>query len=318
MEQDGTRSEASSRPDEDIPGRRTSMIPAQPQKPNPSSDPGVVPPIVPPSFDQVGDIPTTPEFDVYAMEPLLALKMLARGVEGLRVLTGDLPPTPPVSRPMTPSVAELRDEFKPGHRRTTSRPGTPPSAVPSSDLQSPNFLKVEIGTPEAGACEPTVAPDLARRTQYDTISRKFFSKKPPPISIDDYLLRLHRYCPMSVAVYLAAAVYIYKLAIEEKAVPVTSRTVHRLLLGTLRVAMKAFEDLSYPHKRFAGVGGVSERELAKLEVSVCYLMDFNLRVNNDGLQSRSWALLQVSQVGTTSNKDFRLSLPMRMRSRIVV
>lgn len=158
-----------------------------------------------------------------------------------------------------------------------------------------------------------MAPELNRRTQTDVIARRFFSKKPPPVSIDEYLLRLHRYCPMSVGVYLAAAVYIHKLAIEEKAVPVTARTVHRLLLATLRVAMKALEDLSYPHKRFAGVGGVSEKELAKLEISLCYLLDFGLRVTNDVLQARSWALLQMSQAGSKLGGDFRLSLPLRIR-----
>jgi len=285
-------------------------VPSQPPKPNPSSDPGVVPPIIPPSFDQVGDVPTTADFDVERIEPLLALKILARGVQSLSNMTGDLPPTPPVSRPLTPAVEELRTEYKPGHRRTQSKPVEPASPVPVHDIR---HIKVQIGAPEAGASEPTVAPELSRRSQYDVIARRFFSKKPPPVSIDEYLLRLHRYCPMSVAVYLAAAVYIHKLAIEEKAVPVTTRTVHRLLLASLRVAMKALEDLSYPHKRFAGVGGVSEKELAKLEVSLCYLLDFGLRVTNDGLRSRSWALLQMSQAGSKLGGEFRLSLPLRAR-----
>lgn len=284
--------------------------PPQPQKPNPSSDPGVVPPIVPPSFDQVGDVPSSPDFDVESIAPLLALKILACGINSLANLTGDLPPTPPVSRPVTPSIQELRNEYKPGHQRTPSRPGTPPSAIPGHDIQ---HLKAQIGSPEAGACERTLAPELSRKTQYDVIARRFFSRKPPPVSVDDYLLRLHRYCPMSVAVYLAAAVYIQKLAVEEKAVPVTARTVHRLLLAALRVAMKALEDLSYPHKRFAGVGGVSEKELAKLEISLCYLLDFGLRVTNEVLRSKSWALLQMAQTGSKSGTDLKLSLPIRAR-----
>lgn len=32
------------------------------------------------------------------------------------------------------------------------------------------------------------------------------------------------------------------------------------------------EDLSYPHKRFAKVGGLSEYELSRLEVSKCHLL----------------------------------------------
>lgn len=304
MEEHGNTSRADGNRESDN-GR--DIPPPPPQKPNPSSDPGVVPPIVPPSFDQVGNVPSTPDFDVASMAPLLALKILARGINSLSELTGDLPPTPPVSRPVTPSIQELRN---PGHRRTPSRPGTPPSAIPGHDIQ---HLKAQIGTPEAGASERTLAPELSRKSQHEVIARRFFSKKPPPVSVDEYLLRLHRYCPMSVAVYLAAAVYIQKLAVEEKAVPVTARTVHRLLLAALRVAMKALEDLSYPHKRFAGVGGVSEKELAKLEISLCYLLDFGLRVTNEVLRSKSWALLQMAQAGSKSGTDFKLSLPVRAR-----
>jgi len=40
--------------------------------------------------------------------------------------------------------------------------------------------------------------------------------------------------------------------------------------------MKALEDQSYAHRRFAKVGGVSERELARLEISFCFLTNFDL------------------------------------------
>ncbi|KAG8414627.1 hypothetical protein J3459_014216 [Metarhizium acridum] len=107
--------------------------------------------------------------------------------------------------------------------------------------------------------------------QHGAITRKFYSKKEPPIPISQYLLRLHRFCPMSTAVYLATSLYIHRLAVEERAIPVTKRNAHRLVLAGLRVAMKALEDLSYPHAKVARVGGVSEVELARLEISFCFL-----------------------------------------------
>ena len=128
--------------------------------------------------------------------------------------------------------------------------------------------------------EPDVQPLY---TQQGAVARKFYSKKPPPIPVDEYLLRLHRYCPMSTAVYLATSLYIYKLAAVDKMLPVTARNAHRLVLSGLRVAMKALEDLSYPHSRFAKVGGVTEPELARLEVSFCFVTDFNLRVTSEML-----------------------------------
>lgn len=120
--------------------------------------------------------------------------------------------------------------------------------------------------------------------QHSAITRKFYSKKPPPIGISDYLLRIHRFCPMSTAVYLATSLYIHRLAVDERAVAVTKRNAHRLLLAGLRVAMKALEDLSYPHAKVAKVGGVSELELARLEISFCFLCGFELMVGSAMLE----------------------------------
>jgi hypothetical protein len=127
--------------------------------------------------------------------------------------------------------------------------------------------------------------------QHSAITRKFYCRVPPPISITDYLLRVHHYCPMSTGVYLATSLYIHRLAVLERAIVVTKRNAHRLLLAGLRVAMKALEDLSYPHGRFSRVGGVTEKELARLEISFCFLTSFELAVDASVL-GQHWELLR--------------------------
>lgn len=122
------------------------------------------------------------------------------------------------------------------------------------------------------------------RTEEETfqlriLSRKFLSKKIPPIALKDYLQRLQKYCPMSTAVLLAASVYISKMVLVEKVVRPSPKNMHRLVLAGLLVATKALEDLSFPHSRVARVGGVSEQELSRLEVTFCFLADFELRVD---------------------------------------
>ncbi|OAA50338.1 Cyclin PHO80-like protein [Metarhizium rileyi] len=119
--------------------------------------------------------------------------------------------------------------------------------------------------------------------QHGIITRKFYSRNEPPIPITEYLLRLHDFCPMSTAVYLATSLYIHRLAVQERAIPVTNRNAHRLVLAALRVAMKALEDLSYSHHRFAKVGGVSEAELSRLEINFCFLTGFELVVGEERL-----------------------------------
>lgn len=134
--------------------------------------------------------------------------------------------------------------------------------------------------------------------QHGAITRKFYSKNEPPISINQYLLRLHQFCPMSAAVYLATSLYIHRLAVEERAIPVTRRNAHRLVLAGLRVAMKALEDLSYPHAKFAKVGGVSPTELARLEISFCFLAGFELVVHEETLRDH-WMVLRDGNAAQT-------------------
>lgn len=115
-------------------------------------------------------------------------------------------------------------------------------------------------------------------TQHAAMSRKFYSKKPPPISITAYLARIHKFCPMSSAVYLSTALYIQRMAVTDRTIAVTDRNVHRLLLSGLRVANKALEDREWcwALSRMAKVGGVSETELTRYEIGFCFLTNFEL------------------------------------------
>lgn len=158
-----------------------------------------------------------------------------------------------------------------------------PTSSPEPGASSPSsFAKPPPPSPEPYVVIGANSQPL--NLQHSAITRKFYSKKPPPIGISDYLLRIHRFCPMSTAVYLATSLYIHRLAVDERAVAVTRRNAHRLLLAGLRVAMKALEDLSYPHAKVAKVGGVSELELARLEISFCFLCGFELVVHSAVLE----------------------------------
>ena len=71
---------------------------------------------------------------------------------------------------------------------------------------------------------------------------------------------------------------------EAPLVEVNPKSVHRLLLAALRVANKALEDGVFPHRRMAMVGGVSELELPRLEVSMCFLTDFELVLKSKDME----------------------------------
>ena len=288
----------------------SSPRPPQPPAPDPSKDRGVIPSIKSPAPDE--DV--VEELDVWVLTPLAALKMLCRGIDSLVRLTGDIPPTPPVrSRQQSPirlPVSNAYPQFQHKENLTPQR-----SRSGDHEIDGIPFTKTPIGSPEThmfdsihdvGAdAEPTYL-------QHAAIARKFYSKRPPPISTEEYLLRMHKYCPMSTAVYLATSLYITRMAVAERVISVTPRNVHRLLLAGLRVAMKALEDLSWPHARFSKVGGVSEIELGRLEIAFCFLMDFELRVDAEMLQAE---IDTLAQAATSAVQDSPVSFEMQMPSK---
>ena len=266
--------------------QHASPPPPLPSAPDPSTDPGVVPPIASPPPDN-GALPE--DLDIFVLTPVAALKMLCRSIDSLVKLTGDVPPTPPL-RSGHPSPTQ--GPYLGSRSRNSSKENIAFSAAPKTEVP-----ETAIGSPEAHHNEPVNIIGAHAEPVYiqqGAIARKFYSKRPPPISTEEYLMRMHRYCPMSTAVYLATSLYINRLAVVERVIPVTTRNVHRLLLAGLRVAMKALEDLSYPHNRFAKVGGVSEVELGRLEITFCFLTNFELKVNAEMLQKEALSLREGS------------------------
>ncbi|KAL9131114.1 MAG: hypothetical protein Q9217_000876 [Psora testacea] len=282
--------------------------PQLPPPPSPSTDAGIAP-NKQASHEDHGTLPDPAELDIFTLSPVAALKVLCSSLETLIRITGDIPPTPPVSRPSTSSmdIIGAEEENKAQHAEEETRRKRRPRQWTGDD-DVPTNAKTPIGSPEARPTEPLHRLETDEATLYaqqGAVIRKFYSKKPPAIPLEEYLLRLHQYCPMSIAVYLATSLYIYKLAIIEKLLPVTARNAHRLVLAGLRVAMKALEDLTYPHSRFAKVGGVTEPELARLEISFCFVTDFNLRVTSE-------MLLEHAKVARNSSSLYRLPGGLRL------
>lgn len=291
-----------------------------PPPPIPSSDPRLTI-----AADQAAKAKSEDGDDLFKLAPSEALRMLSSSVEHLVRMTGDIPPTPPPKSPSVPhmsglqaekesmrshsekNLARLRQQAELEAKRAAEAAAAAAKSPPEMVHPGMNQMPVQQSEPIDGVRlkQPTApmsppaepepyivvgADSQPLNLQHGAITRKFYSKNEPPITINQYLLRLHQFCPMSTAVYLATSLYIHRLAVEERAIPVTRRNAHRLVLAGLRVAMKALEDLSYPHSKMARVGGVSEAELARLEISFCFLAGFELVVDMEGLQNHCAAI----------------------------
>ncbi|OLN80975.1 Cyclin-U4-1 [Colletotrichum chlorophyti] len=299
----------------------TSDVANLPPPPNPSSDPKLEIP------DRESPPITDDNDDLFKLTPRSAMKLLADGIEALVRITGDIPPTPPPTSPTFPNMRGMTAEKElirsnseknlarllreaqaaGGASSSSSSPRRPPIASHASGSGSSTTQPVDgvylrqtpLATPPPPSKEPEPYVIVGENSQplnvqHGAITRRFYSKQPPPISIEEYLTRVHRFCPMSTAVYLATSLYIHRLAVEEKAIPVAKRNSHRLVLAGLRVAMKALEDQSYPHNKFAKVGGVGEVELRRLEISFCFLVNFELVVTEETLKQH-WQVLKDEQ-----------------------
>lgn len=142
------------------------------------------------------------------------------------------------------------------------------------------------------------------------IIKRFLGKTKPDISIWTYLLRIHHYCPMSPAVYLAASLYVYRLCISLKSFVLTPLSAHRLILATLRTACKSTEDINFTQKRFATVSGVTTMDLYRLEIAFLFLIDFDICVDSAGLQHH---LVTLTELQAQAEKH-RQALRKRPRS----
>lgn len=302
---------------------------APPRRPDPSSDGKLRPQDVDGSTKPQIDEPLVLEsadWDITSISPLAALLMLIQAAQALSFITGEVPPTPPLTRPPTPKAPTSHPDPSaiptlPG----ASSPTSPESPVSPSCAPIHTLATVPIGSPEVQRDEamPTFgdvgAHALAEAVaiRHMAISRRFFLKSAPQFTLSDYLLRLHKYCPHSPGVYLAAAAWIHRLCVSDTLVPATPRTVHRLCLATIRVASKTLEDNKWPQERIAKVGGIALHELTKIEVSLCFLLDFNLLVQAEEMQSRMWQLQYTTRQGLSMRKrlsdGFRMRLPPRSR-----
>ncbi|KAI1828293.1 cyclin-domain-containing protein [Xylaria intraflava] len=294
-----------------------------PPPPVPSTDPRLISQARTPPPPHA--VPTESSFDLFKLAPSAALKLLCAGMESLVAITGDVPPTPPPACPTAPNMSGMQEEKaaivrshseknlarlrqqqqqQPPSQPQAGWPGSTPGFFDTAQFQSDGSAQLQ--PPPHSTPQPYIIigeHSQPLNMQHSAITRKFYSKTPPPIGIRDYLMRIHRFCPMSTAVYLATSLYIFRLAVEERAIPVTRRNCHRLVLAGLRVAMKALEDLSYPHGKIARVGGVSEVELARLEINFCFLVGFELVINEESLRDHWQMLKQYTSHDNTEPGD---------------
>lgn len=92
----------------------------------------------------------------------------------------------------------------------------------------------------------------------------FCATHTPPISVEKYTDRLVTYMHCSPEVFMYALAYLRRLVLA--GFPVHSRSIHRLLLISVLVALKCRDDVYYHMSFYAEVGGVTSKDLCVMEM----------------------------------------------------
>lgn len=106
---------------------------------------------------------------------------------------------------------------------------------------------------------------------------KFHALKAPGISILQYLERIHKYSSCSTECFILALIYIDRL-IQRANFILTELNVHRVVITSVLLAAKFFDDAYYNNAYYAKVGGVLVSEMNGLEVEFLFRINFSLHV----------------------------------------
>lgn len=124
--------------------------------------------------------------------------------------------------------------------------------------------------------------DLIKKNIEDKygLSKIFRSVKKPNITIKDYLLRIKMYSKCGDVNLICSYIHINNLINENKII-VTEYNIHRLLLVSVMICCKFYEDNYYDNKWWSSIGGISLLEINNLELQYCALIQFKLYIDSE-------------------------------------
>jgi len=114
-----------------------------------------------------------------------------------------------------------------------------------------------------------------------TAVTRFHALQPPNIAVKSYLNRIAKYSNCSEECFVLALIYIDRLIKQNGNFLVNSLNVHRLMITSIMLAAKFFDDQYFNNAYFGKVGGVSRKEINLLEIEFVFMINFNLYVETD-------------------------------------
>lgn len=116
--------------------------------------------------------------------------------------------------------------------------------------------------------------------------------EPPGIALVDYAKMIAKLSRCSDGSCILSLAYIHKFLAERADFTLSVLNVHRLLLTSMAVAAKFFDDIHISNACYAKIGGTSTQELNMLEMKLLEVIGWKLHIEPESYDRFSAALLQ--------------------------
>ena len=126
---------------------------------------------------------------------------------------------------------------------------------------------------------------------------EFNAEKVPGITVIDYIERLKKYSRCSNSSIVIALIYINRVLGKWPGTVLHKLNIHRLIISSLLVAIKVNEDQYYKTKFYSEIGGISSKELIKLEINLLKLLEFDVAVSLETFEDYYKCLIGEPQNG---------------------
>uniref|UniRef100_A0A7N0TM92 Cyclin n=1 Tax=Kalanchoe fedtschenkoi TaxID=63787 RepID=A0A7N0TM92_KALFE len=160
---------------------------------------------------------------------------------------------------------------------------------------------------------------LAQSKVIEDVMTDFHGIRAPEMGVEQYLDRLFRHAACSPSCFVAAFIYVDKF-LQRKNGYLTSLNVHRLLITSVMVAAKFIDDAFFDNAYYAKVGGISTRELNKLEMKLLFDLDFRLQIPTETFRKYCLMLEKEALGGLMMESsywhDCKISIPNHLSESI--
>jgi hypothetical protein len=185
------------------------------------------------------------------------------------------------------------------HTPNTQSPSQPKTTNPSSHPHQLPTLEI-LSDLLTDICEENTGE---RDTNPPTLIKPFLSKSIPAISIKNFFERIVKYTKIENSTLILILVYIDRLCDKQK-FRLNYFNIHKIIISTMIIAIKYNEDEYFDQNFYSKVGGITIKELQKLEHSILTLLNFDLFVNETLFNKYYNYIQSVTIAHDNNNEDY--------------